>query len=121
MKEDSRKKCNCFNSNIFWRSNQETRVKWKRIYQKNFTRKGNYFLNIEARNAGIKKIDKFHNFGYKGLYNGETANDISKRKKCGIIPEDLLTPNKNLKDLDNKRKILKKYVIIILGWWIYEN
>ena len=23
---------------------------------------------------------EFHNYGYKGLYNGETANDIAKRK-----------------------------------------
>ncbi len=24
---------------------------------------------------------EFHNSGYKGLYNGETADDIFKRKK----------------------------------------
>ena len=53
----------------------------KRFYQRNLTRKGNYSLNIAARNAGVKNFDKFHNFGYKGLYNGETANDIAKRKK----------------------------------------
>ena len=29
---------------------------------------------------GVKNFDKFHNAGYKGLYNGETANDIAKRK-----------------------------------------
>ena len=28
----------------------------------------------------MKNFDKFHNAGYKGLYNGETANDIAKRK-----------------------------------------
>lgn len=28
----------------------------------------------------MKNFDEFHNFGYKGLYNGETANDIAKRK-----------------------------------------
>ena len=38
----------------------------KRFYQRNLTRKGNYSLNIAA--------------GYKGLYNGETADDIAKRK-----------------------------------------
>ena len=27
-----------------------------------------------------KRFDRFHNFGYKGLYNGETADDIAKRK-----------------------------------------
>ena len=52
----------------------------KRFYQRNLTRKGNYSLNIAARKAGVKNFDKFHNFGYKGLYNGETANDIAKRK-----------------------------------------
>ena len=52
----------------------------KRFYQRNLTRKGNYSLNQTARNAGVKNFDKFHNAGYKGLYNGETANDIAKRK-----------------------------------------
>ena len=52
----------------------------KRLYQRNLTKKGNYSLNIAAKNAGVKNFDKFHNSGYKGLYNGETANDIAKRK-----------------------------------------
>ena len=53
----------------------------KRFYQRGLTRKGNYSLNIVAKNAGVKNFDKFHNDGYKGLYNGETAGDIAKRKK----------------------------------------
>ena len=61
----------------------------KRLYQRNLTRKGNYSLNITARNAGVKNFDKFHNSGYKGLYNGETANDIAKRKKLRYR-EDIL-------------------------------
>ena len=52
----------------------------KRFYQRNLTRKGNYSLNKAAKNAGVKNFDKFHNAGYKGLYNGETADDIAKRK-----------------------------------------
>ena len=52
----------------------------KRFYQRNLTRKGNYSLNIAAKNAGVKNFDRFHNAGYKGLYNGETADDIAKRK-----------------------------------------
>ena len=52
----------------------------KRLYQRNLTRKGNYSLNQAAKNAGVKNYDKFHNSGYKGLYNGETADDIAKRK-----------------------------------------
>lgn len=61
----------------------------KRFYQRDLTRKGNYSLNIAARNAGVKNFDKFHNSGYKGLYNGETANDIAKRKKLRYR-EDIL-------------------------------
>ena len=52
----------------------------KRFYQRNLTRKGNYSLNQAAKNAGVKNFDKFHNSGYKGLYNGEKADDIAKRK-----------------------------------------
>ena len=52
----------------------------KRFYQRKLTRKGNYSLNQAAKNAGVKNFDKFHNSGYKGLYNGETADDIAKRK-----------------------------------------
>ena len=61
----------------------------KRFYQRNLTKKGNYSLNIAAKNAGVKNFDKFHNSGYKGLYNGETANDIAKRKKLRYR-EDIL-------------------------------
>ncbi len=52
----------------------------KRFYQRNLTKKGNYSLNQTAKNAGVKNFDKFHNAGYKGLYNGETADDIARRK-----------------------------------------
>lgn len=52
----------------------------KRFYQRDLTRKGNYSLNQTAKKSGVKIFDKFHNAGYKGLYNGETADDIAKRK-----------------------------------------
>ena len=52
----------------------------KGFYQRNLTKKGNYSLNQTAKKAGVKNFDKFHNAGYKGLYNGETADDIAKRK-----------------------------------------
>ena len=52
----------------------------KRFYQRDLTRKGNYSLNQAAKRAGVKNFDIFHNAGYKGLYNGETADDIAKRK-----------------------------------------
>ena len=35
-------------------------------------------LSKRAKNAGVKNFDRFHNFGYRGLYNGETADDIAK-------------------------------------------
>ena len=52
----------------------------KRLYQRDLTRNGNYSLNQAAKIAGVKNFDRFHNYGYRGLYNGETANDIAKRK-----------------------------------------
>ena len=48
----------------------------KRLYKRRLTRKGNYSLNQTARNAGVKNFDRFHNYGYKGLYNGETVLQI---------------------------------------------
>lgn len=137
----------------------------KRFYQRELTKKGNYSLNQAAKNAGVKNFDRFHNAGYKGLYNGETADDIAKRKGLryredildnmgseelaanlfritqteaklkrenissekeanqthynigknirgvieknnGIMPEDLPTPSKSLKELEKGNKLL---------------
>ena len=61
----------------------------KRIYQRNQARKGNYNLNKTAVNSGVKDLARFHNAGYKGLYNGETTDDIFKRKKLRYR-EDIL-------------------------------
>jgi len=61
----------------------------KRIYRRNQVRKGNYNLNKTAINSGVKDLARFHNAGYKGLYNGESANDIFKRKKLRYR-EDIL-------------------------------
>ena len=61
----------------------------KRFYQRNLTKKENYSLNQVAKKCGVKNFDKFHNAGYKGLYNGETANDIAKRKNLRYR-EDIL-------------------------------
>ena len=134
----------------------------KRIFNRNLTKLGNYELNQTALKAGVRNFGKFHNAGYKGLYNGETADDIARRKslhyrqdildhmgseeladnlfrivqteskirneniigedKCnkthynmgrdirefiknngGTMPEDLPTPNKSLKEIENKK------------------
>ena len=61
----------------------------KRLYRRNQARKGNYNLNQTAVKSGVKDLARFHNAGYKGLYNGETANDIFKRKKLRYR-EDIL-------------------------------
>ena len=61
----------------------------KRIYRRNQVRKGNYNLNKTAVKAHVKDLARFHNAGYKGLYNGETADDIFKRKKLRYR-EDIL-------------------------------
>ncbi len=52
----------------------------KRFYHRKHIKEGNYILNRTAINAGVKDLAQFHNSGYKGLYNGETADDIAKRK-----------------------------------------
>lgn len=52
----------------------------KRLYRRRQTKDGNKVLYKIAREKGVKNFDKFTNAGYKGLYNGETANDIAKRK-----------------------------------------
>ena len=56
----------------------------KRFYQRDLTRKGNYSLNQAAKKAGVKNFDKFHNSGYKGLYNGETALFLKLPNNFGI-------------------------------------
>ena len=52
----------------------------KRLYRRRQTRDGNKILYKIASVKGVKNFDKFTNAGYKGLYGGETANDIARRK-----------------------------------------
>ena len=61
----------------------------KRLFRRNQARKCNYNLNKTAVKSGVKDLARFHNAGYKGLYNGETADDIFKRKKLRYR-EDIL-------------------------------
>ena len=61
----------------------------KRLYRRKQASDGNYSLNRTAVKSGVKNLAEFHNAGYKGLYNGETANDIFKRKKLEYR-EDIL-------------------------------
>ena len=139
----------------------------KRFYQRKLTKHGNNTLQKVASSAGVKNMAEFHNAGYKGLYNGETADDIFKRKKLryredildnmnedelvanlfrinqtkqkltrdkvqgennakdvhyevgkkvrkaiadigGMMPEDMPTPKKSLKELKREKKKLEK-------------
>ena len=52
----------------------------KRLYRRKQTKDGNKILYKIASAKGVKDFDEFTNAGYRGLYNGETANDIAKRK-----------------------------------------
>jgi len=52
----------------------------KRIQNRKRVKSLNFSLNQTAIKSGVKRLGEFHNAGYKGLYNGETANDIFKRK-----------------------------------------
>jgi len=61
----------------------------KRLYRRRQTKDGNKILYKIAKEKGVKNFDKFTNAGYKGLYNGETANDIAKRKGLRYL-EDIL-------------------------------
>ena len=61
----------------------------KRFYQRKLTKRGNCTLQKVASAAGVKNMAEFHNAGYRGLYNGETADDIFKRKKLRYR-EDIL-------------------------------
>lgn len=108
----------------------------KRLYRRNQVRKGNYNLNKTAVKAHVKDLARFHNAGYKGLYNGETADAKLKRDKVdneytansvhyevgkevresikrlgGTMPENLPTPNRSLKELEKDNKKLKTDVL----------
>ena len=52
----------------------------KRLYRRKQTKDGNRVLYGIAKDKGVKNFDRFTNSGYRGLYNGETADDIAKRK-----------------------------------------
>ena len=52
----------------------------KRLYTRKIVRNKNLFLFETAKKSGVKNYGKFNNYGYRGLYNGEDAKDIAKRK-----------------------------------------
>ena len=52
----------------------------KRLYTRILVNNKNKYLFKTARESGVENFVKFNNYGYKGLYNGETAKQIAKRK-----------------------------------------
>ena len=58
----------------------------KRLYTRKNVKDKNKYLFDTASKAGVKNYGRFNNYGYRGLYNGENAQDIAKRK--GISPKD---------------------------------
>lgn len=88
----------------------------KRFYQRKLTKQGNYALQKVASSIGVKNMAKFHNAGYKGLYGGETANDIAKRK--GLRYREDILDNMNEDELianlfrinQTKQKLIKEDV-----------
>ena len=85
----------------------------KRFYQRKLTKQGNNTLQKIASSVGVKNMAEFRNAGYRGLYNGESADDIFKRKKLRYR-EDILD-NMNEDELvanlfrinQTKQKLLK--------------
>lgn len=53
----------------------------KRLLARESITKENKNLFSSAKNVGVENFGKFNNAGYQGLYDGETAEDIKKRKK----------------------------------------
>ena len=62
----------------------------KRLYNRTTVKNKNKFLFDTAKAAGVENYGKFNNYGYRGLYNGETAQDIAKRKGIDPKKEDIL-------------------------------
>lgn len=50
----------------------------------------NKLLYTTAKNAGVKNYGKFTNRGYMGLYGGEKAEDIAKRKGIDYQKQEIL-------------------------------
>lgn len=61
----------------------------KRLYTRNNVSRKNKKLFYTAKNCGVENFGKFNNYGYMGLYNGETAKDIAKRKNIDESEEIL--------------------------------
>lgn len=52
----------------------------RRLYTRQNVKDKNKYLFDTAKNSGVKNYGKFNDYGYRGLYNGETAKKIKERK-----------------------------------------
>lgn len=52
----------------------------RRLHLRGEVKGFNKKLASAAQDAGVENFGKFQNYGYRGLYNGETAEDIKERK-----------------------------------------
>ena len=62
----------------------------KRLYTRISVKNKNKYLFDTAKKAGVTNYGKFNDYGYKGLYGGETAKIIADRKGIDSEKEDIL-------------------------------
>ena len=62
----------------------------KRLYTRINVKNKNKYLFDTAKKAVVNNYAKFNDYGYKGLYNGETAKQIANRKGIDPEKEDIL-------------------------------
>lgn len=90
----------------------------KRLYTRINIKNKNKYLFDTAKKAGVNNYAKFNDYGYKGLYGGETAKDIAKRK--GIDPDkeeilDHMGSNElaaNLFRITQTDEVIKKIILL---------
>lgn len=62
----------------------------KRLYTRINVKNKNKYLFDTAKKSGVQNYGKFNDYGYRGLYDGETAKQIAKRKGIDPNKEDIL-------------------------------
>ena len=67
----------------------------KRLYNRIVANNKNKTLFYQAKKSGVENFGKFNNYGYKGLYNGETAKQIADRKGINHEKEEILQISTN--------------------------
>jgi len=62
----------------------------KRLYTRINVKNKNKYLFDTAKKAGVSNYGRFNDYGYRGLYAGETAKQIANRKGIDPTKEDIL-------------------------------